>query len=80
MTVQELLDILKDAKPTAELTMTVYCPHGGNSLPAEVDRVVVGSRINEDNTVDHKVFFSLSPADGVEYEVFDAEEDNDNDI
>ena len=75
MTVQELLDILKDAKPSAELTMMVYCPRGGNSLPAEVDRVVVGSRINEDNTVDHKVFFSLSPADGVEYEVFDAEEE-----
>lgn len=79
MTVQELLDILKDVKPTAELSMTVYCPHGGNSLPAEVDRVVVGSRINADNTIDYKVFFSLSPADGVEYEVFDAEEEDEED-
>jgi hypothetical protein len=76
MTVQELLDILKDAKPTAELTMMVYCPYGGNSLPAEVDRVVVGSRINEDNTVDHKVFFSLSPVDGVEFEVCAVQEDD----
>ena len=75
MTVMELLDILKDAKPTAELTMTVHCPNGGNSLPTWVGRVVVGSRINEDNTVDHKVFFSLRPVDGVEYEVFDAEEE-----
>ena len=78
MTVQELLEKLKDAPLTAEVSMTVHCPRGGNSLPTEIDRVVIGSRINADNTIDYKLFFSLSPADGVEYEVFDAEEDEED--
>ncbi len=77
MTVQELLEKLKDAPLTAEVSMTVHCPHGGNSLPTEIDRVVIGSRINADNTIDYKLFFSLSPADGVEFEVVDAEEEDD---
>lgn len=75
MTVLELLEKLKDTPLTAEVSMTVHCPRGGNSLPTEIDRVVVGSRINADNTIDYKVVFSLSPAEGVEFEVFDAEEE-----
>jgi hypothetical protein len=67
MTVKELIDELLRAPMDAPVQVTVHCPHGGNSLPTEIDRIVAG-------TVTKKLFIDLSPADGVEYEVFDAEE------
>lgn len=71
MTVLQLIGaILKDTPNLdAEVKLAVHCPFGGNSLPVEVDIVVK----NADNTM---LFLNLSPADGVEYEVFDREEEN----
>jgi hypothetical protein len=72
MTVKELIDQLLGAPMDAPVAIAVHCPRGGNSLPAEIDRIVVGTDSN-------KLFIELSPADGVEYEVFDAEEEEDED-
>jgi hypothetical protein len=78
MTVLQLIvAILKDTPNLdAEVKLTVHCPHGGNSLPVDVEKIVVG-------TTAKALFIDLSAADGVEYEVFDRdedEEDEDNDI
>lgn len=69
MTVKELIEELLRSPMDAPVQVTVHCPNGGNSLPTEIERIVVG-------TVTKKLFIDLSPADGVEYEVFDAEEED----
>jgi hypothetical protein len=67
MTVQELLDMLKGATPTDNVYIRVDCPRGGNSLPIEVNNV---------NAIDGLgAWLIMRPLDGVEYEVFDAEEE-----
>lgn len=77
MTVQELLDMLKDRPLTAEVSMTVHCPYGGNSLPVEINTIVTGSRIHADNSADYKVVVSMSPVDGFEFEVCSVSDEQD---
>lgn len=77
MTVLELLEKLKNAPLTAEVSMTVYCPSGGTYLPVEIGTIVTGSRIHADNTADYKVIVSLSPVDGVEFEVCSVSDEQD---
>ena len=74
MTVREFYKMVSHSNVTnldAELTLKVHCPHGGNSLPVELKSI----RFNDDKS---RVFFNLSPADGVEYEVFDRDEDEED--
>ena len=72
MTVQELLDMLKGATPTDNVYFRVDCPHGGNSLPIEVNTV---------NSIDGLgTWLRMLPLDGVEFEVPDTiEEEEDTD-
>jgi hypothetical protein len=76
MTVRDFYNmVLRDVTNLdGKVTLTVHCPYGGNSLPVEINTI----SFNNDQS---EVFFNLSPVDGVEFEVCDIqEEDNDNDI
>jgi len=70
MTVRDFYNmVLRDVSNLdADITMTVHCPYGGNSLPVGINTI----SFNEDQS---EVFFNLSPADDVEFEVFDREEE-----
>ena len=75
MTVLQLIGAILKEMPNldAEVKLTVHCPHGGNCLPVNFDNI----GLSDDKK---QVFLNLYPTDGVEYEVFDREEDEDNDI
>ena len=70
MTVRDFYNmVLRDVSNLdAEITMTVHCPYGGNSLPVEINTI----SFNEDQS---EVFFNMSPAGGVEFEVCDIQEE-----
>ena len=73
MTVRDFYNmVLRDVTNLdGKVTLTVHCPYGGNSLPVEINTI----SFNNDQS---EVFFNLSPVDGVEFEVCDVQEDNDD--
>jgi hypothetical protein len=72
MTVRDFYNmVLRDVTNLdGKVTLTVHCPYGGNSLPVEINTI----SFNNDQS---EVFFNLRPVDGVEFEVCDVQEDND---
>jgi hypothetical protein len=74
MTVRDFYNmVLRDVTNLdGKVTLTVHCPYGGNSLPVEINTI----SFNNDQS---EVFFNLSPADGVEFEVCDIQEEEDDD-
>ena len=70
MKLLELIEMLKDKPLDMDVVFRVDCPHGGNSLPCEVDVVL---------DADYGTCIVFSPEDGVEFEVFDREDEEDED-
>lgn len=68
MKLLELIEMLKDKPLDMDVVFRVDCPHGGNSLPCEVDVVL---------DADYGTCIVFSPEDGVEFEVFDREDEED---
>lgn len=72
MTVQELIAQLAEMPQHATITVRVDCPHGGNSMPANIFKVYeCDPKFNDGNITSVIV---CNPAEGVEFEVFDAED------
>jgi hypothetical protein len=71
MTVRDFYNmVLRDVRNLdGKVTLTVHCPYGGNSLPVEISTI----SFNNDQS---EVYFNLSPADGVEFEVCAVQEDD----
>lgn len=78
MTVQELIAQLAQMPQNATITVRVDCPHGGNSLPADIFKVYEIDPKFTDGRVTSVIV--CDPEKGVEFEVFDRAEDKDNDI
>jgi hypothetical protein len=68
MKLLELFEMLKDKSLDGDVKFRVDCPQGGNSLPCEVDIIV---------NADCGTCIILSPEDGVAFEVFDREDEDD---
>ena len=72
MTVQELIAQLAQMPQNATITVRVDCPHGGNSLPADIFKVYEIDPKFTDGKVTSVIV--CDPAEGVEFEVQDAED------
>lgn len=77
MTVQELIAQLATMPQNATITVRVDCPHGGNSLPADIFKVYDIDPKFTDGKVTSVIV--CDPAEGVEFEVQDAEDSVAND-
>lgn len=73
MTVQELIAQLAEMPQHATITVRVDCPHGGNSMPATIHKVYECDPKWHDGKITSVIV--CDPEKGVEFEVFDAEED-----
>lgn len=75
MTVKELIAKLAEMPQDASITVRVDCPNNSNSLPAEIFTVY---SIDKNFTVnkDGEAVIVCDPAEGVDFEVFDSEEEN----
>lgn len=77
MTVKELIAKLAEMPADASITVRVDCPHGGNSLPADIFNVYeIDPKFTSGKVTSVIV---CDPAEGVEFEVQDAEESAVND-
>jgi hypothetical protein len=72
MTVQELIAQLAEMPLSATITVRVDCPHGGNSLPADIFKVYEIDPKFRDGKVTAVIV--CDPEEGVEFEVQDAED------
>lgn len=78
MTVQELIAQLALLPQEATITVRVDCPHGGNSMPANIFKVYECDPKFNDGKVTSVIV--CDPEEGVEFEVFDAEDSEEGDI
>lgn len=78
MTVKELIAKLAEMPADSIITVRVDCPHGGNSMPADIFNVYEIDPKFTDGKVTSVIV--CDPEEGVEFEVFDRAEDKDNDI
>ena len=77
MTVKELIAKLAEMPADASITVRVDCPHGGNSLPADIFNVYeIDPKFTSGKATSVIV---CDPVEGVEFEVQDAEESAVND-
>jgi len=72
MTVQELIAQLAEMPQHATITVRVDCPHGGNSMPANILKVYECDPKWHDGKITSVIV--CDPEEGVEFEVFDAED------
>lgn len=77
MTVKELIAKLAEMPADASITVRVDCPRGGNCMPAEIFTVY---SIDKNFTADKngEAVIVCDPAEGVDFEVFDSEEEESN--
>lgn len=71
MKLHEFLEKLKDLPLDSEVEFSVDCPYGGNSLPCQFNNIWRG--------MDNAICIQFNPDSGVEFEVFDREDEEDED-